>query len=56
MYMCTCVDVPTYCMPVNDSRNVNSFKNWLEMDKPVLDPTQDLPKGSQPVKIFFSFK
>jgi len=33
-----------------------SFKNWLELDKPVLDQSQDLPKGSQPIKVFFAFK
>ena len=32
------------------------YKNWLELEKPVLDPSQDLPKGSQPIKIWFSFK
>jgi hypothetical protein len=32
------------------------YKNWLELDKPVLDPTQDLPKGTGQVKIYFTFK
>lgn len=34
----------------------DGFKNWLELDKPVLDPSQDLPKGSGSVKIHFAFK
>ena len=34
----------------------NRYKNWLELDKPVLDPSQDLPKGSGQIKIFFTFK
>ncbi len=33
------------------------YKNWLELDKPILDPSQDLPKvTAQPVTIFFAFK
>ncbi|KAL5475148.1 hypothetical protein EMCRGX_G027211 [Ephydatia muelleri] len=32
------------------------YKNWLELDKPVLDPSQDLPKSIGPVKIYFCFK
>lgn len=34
----------------------NRYPNWLEMDKPVLDPSQDLPKGSEPIKLQFAFK
>ncbi|CAI8053062.1 FERM domain-containing protein 4A [Geodia barretti] len=34
----------------------DGYKNWLELDKPVLDPSQDLPKGSGQIKIFFTFK
>ena len=32
------------------------YKNWLEVDKPVLDPCQDIPKGTHSVKVFFAFK
>ncbi len=41
---------------VDDVLFIFSFKNWLELDKPVLDPSQDLPKGSQPIKVYFAFK
>ncbi len=32
------------------------YQNWLELEKPVLDPSQDIVKGSGPVKVFFAFK
>ncbi len=32
------------------------YQNWIELDKPVLDPSQDIVKGSSPVKVFFAFK
>ena len=32
------------------------YRNWLELDKAVLDPAQDLPKGNDPIKLHFTFK
>lgn len=32
------------------------YKNWLELDKAVLDPVQDLPKGTDPIRLHFAFK
>ncbi|XP_003382747.1 PREDICTED: FERM domain-containing protein 4A-like isoform X2 [Amphimedon queenslandica] len=34
----------------------DGYRNWLELDKAVLDPAQDLPKGNDPIKLHFTFK
>ena len=50
-----CVCTSGVCI-VQHTLCLRRYKNWLELDKPVLDPTQDLPKGTGQVKIYFTFK